>query len=430
MHNRSYADSVVNPVSAFGKLIKADKARLYLTELSAFEVCHCYDWDSVSAVHGYITGRFTRPSDMDVISTMQFYKAKNAFKVAREQYYSKGTIDNAEDLITLGIAPAFVSEMVSGSLPAGDIESMYLSLKADLNSIFGISCSNEYRRTCELGANGIEYIGEFGVCNAPKNPKVWYQFGQRIVGWSRIAQLCAMELLAPHVKTIINGDTDSIKVLVMKDKLPECANALDQLGTAIDKAKENVCRRVRFGYPAMFDSLVDIGHYVHEFTVKRFCASWNKAYCMQTDKGFSFTLAGIPTRTRQNDFSSFIGINGLADRLYSLGWSFEDICNLLLGYNVTFANDVIKLNARSFPQWGEQVFLDVVDYQGKKSRVVEPCALALYPMSKTINDTSSADNAVNSRYAKRNNPNVNLGRKIVFSKGVLDMESYNNDEIL
>lgn len=420
--NRDYADSVVNPTSAFGKLIAADKAQLYLTELSAWEVWQCYEWDSVQAIHGYLTGRFTRPSDMDVISTMQFYKAKNAFKVAREAYYDKGTIDNADDLKTLGIAPALVSEMANGSLPAGDVESMYLSLKADLNSIFGISCSNEFRRSCELGANGIEYIGGFGICNVPKNPKVWYQFGQRIVGWSRIAQICAIELLRPHVQSVINGDTDSIKVLVKKDDLLTCEKALQRLGSAIDSAKADVCKRVRYGYPAMFDSLDDIGHYMHEFTVTRFCASWNKAYCMQTEKGFSFTLAGIPTRRRESDFSCFIGLNGYADRLYKLGWTFEEICNLFLGYNVTFANDVIKLNARKFPQWAEQVFLNITDYQGNTARVVEPASLALYPMSKTINDTTSADNAVNSRYAHNNNPNVNLTRKVVFSKGVLDME--------
>lgn len=419
---RSYVDSVVNPVNAFGKLVSADIAELYITELTAWEICQCYDFDSVEGVHGYITGRFTRPSDIDVISTMQFYKAKNAFKTARECFYDKGTIENADDLESLGIAPAIVREMESGSISAGDVEATYLSLKADLNSIFGISASNEFRRSCSLGVGGIEYVGEFGICNAPKNPKVWYQFGQRIVGWSRIAQICAIEILKPYIETVVNGDTDSIKVLVKDSAIGKCSKAFGRLSKAIDKAKENTCLRVKLGYPDVYDGLLGIGHYVSEFEVKRFCASWNKAYCIQDDKGFSFTLAGVPTRKRQSAFSSFIGVNGLADRLYGLGWSFSDICNLFLGYNVTYANDVIKLNARKFPQWADHVFLDIVDYQGNAARVVEPASLALYPMSKTVNDTNSPDNAVNARYAYKNNPHVNLEPKIITSMGVIDLK--------
>jgi len=104
-----------------------------------------------------------------------------------------------------------------------------------------------------------------------------------------------------------------------------------------------------------------------------------------------------------------------------LGWTFSDICNLFLGYNVTFANDVIKLNGRKFPEWGECMFDDIVDYQGNKARVVEPCALALYPMSKTVNDTLSFENAANMRYAVSNNPSVNTSNKLVYAGGIINM---------
>lgn len=80
------------------------------------------------------------------------------------------------------------------------------------------------------------------------------------------------------------------------------------------------------------------------------------------------------------------------------------------------------MNGRKFPEWGETVFRQVVDYRGKTSTVAEPSALALYPMSKTINDTKSAENAVNMTYALENNGQVNTLCKLVFSSGVLDME--------
>lgn len=428
MERKRYCDCVENAVHAFGKVISADVADLYITELTAWEIWQCYDWDSVEALHGYETGRFSKPCDMDVISVMQFYKAKNEFKKARGEYFESRGISNGAKLKELGIAPAIVAEMESGTLPDTDVEAVYLGLKADLNSIFGISCSNQYRRDTVLTHSGIVYQGDFGICNAPKNPKVWYQFGQRIVGWSRIAQICAIKLMEPHCETVINGDTDSIKVLCAKSDLEALETSLERLGRAIDKGKSRVCVRVKSVYPRMYDELKNIGHYEREFVADRFCASWNKAYCMQEidrrdgKRHFSFTIAGIPTRRRTNAVSSFIGLNGFADRLYACGWDFSAVSNLMLGYNVTYANDVIKMNARKFPEWTEQVFERVTDYQGNTSLVAEPSALALYPMTKTVNDVSSSENAVNMRYALSNNEDVNVGRKLVYSGGVLDVE--------
>ena len=435
MRQRAYCDTAENAECAFGKLISADVATLYITELTAWEIWQAYEWDEVVAVHGYETGKFNRPSDMDVISVMQFYKAKDEFKAARAEFYKTGTIANVESLENLGIAPAIAQGMQAGTISSGDVEATYLGLKADLNAIFGISASNQYRRDTVLDGEGITYVGDFGIINAPKTSKVWYQFGQRIIGWSRIAQCCVLMLTEKHAYTCVNGDTDSIKLLVDENKLDDISRELNKLGRAIDKGKAKVCARVRVAYPDVYDKLEEIGHYVPEFQADRFCASWNKAYCTHErgkdgKRRFSFTLAGIPTRRRENKVSSFIGLNGLADRLYGLGWSFDGVCNLFLGYNTTFANDVIRLNARRFPEWGETMFERVTDYLGNAALVAEPCALALYPMSKTVNDTDSAENAVNMRYALANNGNVNTGRKLVCARGVVDLEGLDYASLL
>lgn len=435
MQRRDYMDTASNAKTAFGKLISADTVRLYITELTAWEIWQVYEWDDVHAVHGYETGKFTKPSDMDIISVMQFYKAKNEFKIARESFYEEGTIHNAETLETLGIPHAIASTMQDGTISSGDVEATYLGLKADLNAIFGISASNQYRRQTVLDSSGIAYVGDFGICNAPKHSKVWYQFGQRIVGWSRVAQICAMHLIAPYATQIINGDTDSIKVITEKTDLPSIEKELLKLGKAIDKGKQRTCERVRSAYPDMYDELRYIGYYVHEFTSDRFCASWNKAYCTQDigkdgKRHFAFTLAGIPTRRRESKVSCFLGINGLADMLYGCGWSYQDICNVFLGYNVTYANDVIRMNGRKFPEWGDTVYQQIVDYMGKSAKVAEPCALALYPMTKTVNDTMNSENATNMGYALANNPNVNTRRKMIYACGVLDLEDLDYGEIL
>lgn len=296
-----------------------------------------------------------------------------------------------------------------------------------MNALFGIEASNEYRRDTVLTSAGIEFEGAFGIANAPKNPKAWYQFGQRIAGWSRIAQICVMQLASEHVEAIINGDTDSVKFLACEDKLPDIERELSRLSNAVDKAKKRICSRVAGSYPDLYDELKGIGHYIFEFESDSFCASWNKAYCTHdVDKRdgkrhYHFTLAGIPTKRRTNAVSSFIGLDGYADRLDALGYSFAQVCNIMLGYNVTFSNDVIRLNARKFPVWGSTFFGRVVDYLGNESIVTEPNALAIYPMSKTVNDVKNIENLENMKVAVANNPDVNTARLLVHGHGIDDM---------
>ena len=420
-----YTDYAVNARCEFGKIVSADYARLWITELTAWEICQCYEFDSVKAVSGYLTGRFVRPTDMCMVSVMQFYKAKNEFKKAREAYYKGEPMKNAKQLLELGISPAIVDSMRNRTITDAEVDSCYGATKADLNALFGIEASNEFRRDTVLTPAGIEFSGDFGLENAPANPKAWYQFGSRIVGWSRIAQICVMELIEPYAVMIVNGDTDSIKVISADSNLHAMEDAVSRLSKSIDAAKRKICSRVRVSYPHLFDSLQGIGHYVLEFESECFCASWNKAYCTyDIDKRdgkrhFSFTLAGIPTGRRENESSCFIGLNGYADRLVALGWTFEQVCDLLLGYNVTLANDIIRMNARSFPEWGSMYFSHVADYLGKTSLVCEPAALALYPMSKTINDTANDENRTNMHIAYANNPNVNKDDVIVYSEGIL-----------
>ena len=409
-----YQDSCKNPRFEFGKLVSADTAILFLTELAAWEMAQAYEWDSVKAIGGYLTGRFVRPSDMSTVSVMTFYKAKNEFKRARESYYKTGTIENGEILKSLGIAESIVSLMETGNATDSEVDSAYQSTKANLNALFGIEASNEYRRDTVLTSSGIDYAGDMGISNAPKNPKAWYQFGQRIVGWSRIAQILNMQLAYPYIETVVNGDTDSIKVVCRKSNREKVMKALGTYSRAVDNAKQIVMRRVESAYPDYYDELRNIGHYELEFEVKRFCASWNKAYCTHDvdprdgKRKFAFTLAGIPARA---------GVNQAADQFHDNGMSYAEICSLMLGYNVTYAHSVIRLNARSFPEWGSAYVSSVTDYLGRVAKVYEPAALCLYPMSKTVNDTRNFENRINGEIAKANNPRINTEPVVISRSG-------------
>lgn len=432
MRLEGYKDTVKNPIYAFGKLEAADEATLYLTELAAWEISQAYDYDSVEGANGYITMSFDRPTDMCVVSVMQFYAAKNAFKHAQERYYNGQHLSNKKELIAFGIPEFVVDGMDDGSIDEGVVKSTYLGLKADLNALFGIEASNEYRRDTVLTSNGIEYEGAFGIENVPEHPKAWYQCGQRIVGWSRIAQIIVMKLCEPYISTIINGDTDSVKFVVENEELPKLYEALEVMNQAIDKAKRSTCARVKREYPQLFDSLDGIGYYVHEFEVKQFCAAWNKAYCIRDlDKRdgkqhVKFTLAGVPcNRKLQNG----LNINQFADSLIENdGWSFADVCNRFLGYNTTYAHDITGLNARAFPEWGEIYIGKVVDYLGNEDRVTEPQALCLYPMAKTVNDTDVSENARNMQHSLRNNPDVCTQPCIVTSSGIVELKGLTGNE--
>lgn len=409
-----YQDSCKNSRFEFGKLVSADTAILFLTELAAWEMAQAYEWDSVKAIGGYLTGRFVRPSDMSTVSVMTFYKAKNELKRARESYYKTGTIRNGDILKSLGIAESIVSLMETGNATDSEVDSAYQSTKANLNALFGIEASNEYRRDTVLTSEGIDYTGVMGISNAPKNPKAWYQFGQRIVGWSRIAQILNMHLAYPYIETVVNGDTDSIKVVCRESNREKVIDALGMYSKAVDNAKRIVLRRVENAYPDYYDELRNIGHYELEFEVKRFCASWNKAYCTHDidprdgKRKFAFTLAGIPARA---------GVNQAADQFHANGMSYGDVCSLMLGYNVTYAHSVILLNARSFPEWGSAYVGSVKDHLGKETKVYEPSALCLYPMSKTVNDTRNFENRINGEIAKANNPNINTEPVVISRDG-------------
>lgn len=418
---QGYTDTTVNPKYAFGKLISADLARLYITELTAWEISRCYDYDEVRAVGGYCTSRFVRPSDMAIASVCTFYKAKNEFKKAMGEWEKTGTITNEDELLRLGIADSVVLGMKHGTMDEGEIKQYYQLTKSNLNALFGIEASNEYRQDTVLTSHGIEYEAGAGLDNAPKNPKTWYQFGQRIVGWSRIAQICVMELGAEYCERVINGDTDSVKFLIKRNELPWLNKALDVLSKAIDEGKAGAMLRFKRCYPTYYDELKNIGHYELEFTAKRFCASWNKAYCI-ADNGFRFTLAGVPARR---------GLDEFADKLEAQGWSFAQICSLILGFNVTLAYDLTRLNARSFPEWGSSYFNRVTDYQGKAGLVSEPCALALYPMAKTLNSLSTRENMANYQYIVSNNPDINTNDVVLtWGEGKPVILNVNDSEFL
>lgn len=410
-----YKDIATNPVHNFGKLVSADSCDLYLTELAFWELCQCYDFDSIESLHGYITNRFCKPTDMTILSVMHFYTAKRVFKDAAHEYASTGTISNPDELAKY--APiGLVREMVDGTASKNDVDLQMFNIKADLNALYGVECTNEYRDDTILTSSGIGYAGQIGIVNAPKNPKSWYQFGQRIVGWSRIMQNIAMQLIEPYSDTIICGDTDSVKFLAKSTDIDAIDSELEKISRALDYGKSVCCSRVRDSYPDIYDPLDGIGYYVREFAVSQFCAGWNKSYIIRDNGKYDFTIAGITTNKpfRYPNGSIFDNsYNAAASELEKRGYTFADVCSLLLGYNLLIDSSITKINGRKQPEWGSAIHGKYTDHTGRTSLVAECASLALFNMPKLIGGQDSAENRFNLEIAKRNNPDVNDRYRLV-----------------
>lgn len=394
--NLGYHDKANSPIYSFGKLDAANHAVLWLTELSLWELIQAYDYDYIRPIKGFLSYKFRKPTDLDLLSVMRFYQAKNAMKEVKAAYVI-GKENNASSLD--GLFPdVLVNKISKGRATKKEIAEAYALSKADLNSLFGIAATNEARQNFTFTRAGIYMEGEEGIVNLPKSPKCWYQFGQRIVGWSRVTQIIAMMLVWPYVRDIICGDTDSLKLYMLKDNKADVDRELLKIGRAIDKAKADVCSRVKANYPDYYDPLEGIGYYICEDTFNYFSASWNKSYISSEDgSSVDITLAGIPTGL----------ITHFADNLLKTK-SFAEVSGLILGYNVTYDYSLTRLNGRKHPDFLKMYSGYVEDYLGVTSFVYAPAALALYPELKTIGETDKEDNFYNVDYAIKHNPYINI----------------------
>lgn len=129
-----YKDSAADPVTNYGKLESAESATLFITELEAWIISRCYDYDSVEASEGYISSTFRKASDMSILSVMRFYKAKNALK----EFMSAYEFDAKNDISGIdGLFPSFfVSRCAEGRADSSELKEYYMLSKADLNSLF------------------------------------------------------------------------------------------------------------------------------------------------------------------------------------------------------------------------------------------------------------------------------------------------------
>ena len=254
----------------FGKLVEAQEATLFLTELEAWVLAQVYQWESFEVIEGELTTRFQVPPTYILKLDEALYSNKCSMK-----RFLKGE-EEAEVPQAIKDAPRSVQE------------GYYLrTSKGMFNSVFGLVAMDSHK-----------YSEDYQKI---KNPSSWYSFGMRIAGGSRVHLIIAMLLLNQMFHgsfSILGGDTDSIKISGLTNE--EIQQALQPLHTAITRAIAITLDQ------AGIDStqFAGIGTFESEGTAELEVEVFNKNRLTWTGEQFELTAAGIPTPSGRPNLES------------------------------------------------------------------------------------------------------------------------------
>lgn len=245
----------------FGKLVEAQEATLFLTELEAWVMAQVYDWDEFEVIEGEITTRFQVPPTYVLKLDEALYSNKCSMKS-----FLKG---NKEAAVPQAIKNA----------PRSVQEGYYRATsKGMFNAVFGMTAMDSHKYD-------LQY-------SKIKSPSSWYTMGMRIAGGSRVHLVIAMLLInkAFHGKfQILGGDTDSIKISGLTTS--EIQEALQPLHEAITNAISIVLDQAGIN-PEQFQG---IGTFESEGTAELEVEVFNKNRLAWNGDRFELTAAGIPT---------------------------------------------------------------------------------------------------------------------------------------
>ena len=259
--SKGYLDKGVGLKFAFGKLVEAKEATIFLTELEAWVLAQVYQWDSFEVIEGELTTRFQVPPTYILELDEHLYSNKSSMKS-----FLKGN-DEAEVPQAIKSAPRSVQE------------GYYLrTSKGMFNSVFGLVAMDSHK-----------YDLQYSKIKAPSS---WYAMGMRIAGGSRVHLVIAMLLINEKFHgefQILGGDTDSIKIAGLTND--EIQQALEPLHTAITRAINITLDQAGID-PSQF---AGIGTFESEGTADLEVEIFNKNRLAWTGEQFELTAAGIPT---------------------------------------------------------------------------------------------------------------------------------------
>lgn len=356
VNESGYANTAVGAEYEFGKLVSAKEITIALNELNAWVHAQVYEWDSLEVLEMSASCSFYRPPDYVFMAVHTMLERKKIVKDAMHGLM----IDERPEWF-----PAAVWVLLEmGKTEHEDVKAFYKNVKADLNSLYGMFATNEFKQSMvyDPDAQTFGYDGVRGFDKEVENPKAWYNFGLRIAAWSRVQQCVAIQRIdtAGLVDTLINGDTDSF----CWQGTNQCSDskimqALNTLHTKIKRAIKVVTMR----YPgADSETFEGLGEYMIDCTPTSYCAVANKRYAYTTAEDDQVHIhvasAGVPNSSIK------------AAIAYELeqGNDLAKATALALGYGCVYVGDLSGSKYKSAPAYNEYLSGPVIvtDYTGRE----------------------------------------------------------------
>lgn len=405
-----FHDKAIGATFAFGKLYAAERAQVFMSELELWAFSQVYDFDEIEPLFGEISVNFRRPPDYVIGQSHVLYSSKDAMKEILNNY-EEGQRYTQE--IPSSVPEELAKQIKTGTISKAFLDGYYNStVKGMFNGIFGAQAMDELRPDYMV-EDGELYIDpetrttpENFEERAPRESKVLYTYGMRIVGGSRMHLVIALQLLYEHFGNrmfITGGDTDSIKAACAKDvETLEISEALRPLEVCSAQAIERTSQRWEESFVELSCDMFGVGGFDVEPATKTntfyplHFEAWNKARISFDDNNEAhITAAGIARP------AGSMNVERLTTDL-SNEYGFEEIAPLVLGYNTNIDSSISYLLQRHTPKAGDRFIGDVTDHLGDTYSLNVPQSIALYPTSREVAGIEKRDNKDNIKYLQEN----------------------------
>lgn len=397
-----YRDAAVGAVFAFGKLMAADRCRVWVSEIEFWNMCQVYEFSSFRAIAGEGTCAFAKAPNYVTLQSQLLFKRKTETKnLVREYIEGIPFAGHIGDSIPISIAKS----CRSGSCRKSFLEGFYNStVKGNFNSIYGTQAQDLYRPEYVFNDNGDFLIDNDTIANEdnfedkqPKVPKVNYPLGLRIVGGSRQHLVIAMQLLMERFGNqivITGGDTDSLKISVCPGITADILiEALEPLHAAVRESIRKCTDRTMEQFPDVASRLEHVGEFEVENSVPYQChmESWNKARISFDGKRAHLTCAGL-----SRPANVYNAEDAFTDMIGEIG--FEEAATQMLGFNSIWSAELSNSLEHYRPSASDRFKRYVTDYLGHGCIVDTYQSIALYPANRTLGDTSALGNLRSCQY--------------------------------
>lgn len=400
-----WSDVFLKATFAFGKLYSAQTVILHLNEVELWTLSRVYEWDKLEAICGEATGHFKLPPDFVTLQSNKLFEQKSAAKFILFHYTEGEPYKYDTKFIPDGIA----KELRDGTLNKTFFEQWYSStVKGMFNGIYGTQAQDVFKPTykCE---NGNLTVDEATITTEenydskkPKNCKVLYTYGMRIVGGSRMHMVIALELLYKALGNrvrVLGGDTDSMKVSLNDDVSDDDLEAaLQPIADASKKAIDKCMKRLRTEFPDLASTLDGIGGFEIENRNAHYqlhYEMWNKARISYDGKHSHITCAGLPRPIGMYTIETFI------DELIAAGYPPEKVLQETVGFNTFVSNPISHTLEHHKPDASDLFDDEVTDYAGMVSHVCSHQSTALYAAPRWLGETLKPTNRLSVEYVER-----------------------------